>query len=150
MESGRLILLILVAGGVLTRNALIVTAAAVVLVCQVLGLNRLFPIMQNRGMEVGLIFLLMAVLVPFATGEVGWNEIRDSFTSKIGLAAVAGGIFSAVMSAWGIGLMKVQPQMIVGMVAGTILGVMLFKGIPVGPLAAAGFAAILLSILRWL
>ncbi|HLO04329.1 MAG TPA: DUF441 domain-containing protein [Symbiobacteriaceae bacterium] len=150
MESGRLILLILVAGGVLTRNALIVTAAAVVLICQVLGLYRLFPIMQNRGLEVGLIFLLMAVLVPFATGEVGWVEIRESFTSKVGLAAVAGGIFSAVMSGWGIGLMKVQPQLIVGMVAGTILGVVLFKGIPVGPLAAAGFAAILLSLMRWL
>jgi uncharacterized membrane protein (DUF441 family) len=150
MDSGRLILLALVAGGVLTRNALIVTAAAVVLVCQVLGLNRLFPILQHRGLEVGLIFLLMAVLVPFATGEVGWPEIRESFTSKVGLAAVIGGIFSAVISGWGVGLLKVQPQMIVGMVAGTILGVFLFRGIPVGPLAAAGFAAILLSLMRWL
>lgn len=148
MESGRLILLILVAGGVLTRNALIVTAAAAVLICQVLGLHRLFPIMQNRGLEVGLIFLLMAVLVPFATGEVGWPEIRDSFTSKVGLAAVTGGIFSAVMSGWGVNLMKLQPQMIVGMVVGTILGVVIFKGIPVGPIAAAGFAAILLSLMR--
>lgn len=150
MESGRLILLILVACGVLTRNALIVTAAATVLICQVLGLQRLFPIMQHRGLEAGLIFLLMAVLVPFATGEVGWLEIKDSFTSKAGLAAIGGGIFSAVLSGWGITLMKVEPQLIVGMVAGTILGVVLFKGIPVGPLAAAGFATILLSLMRWL
>lgn len=150
MDSGRLILLALVAGGVLTRNALIVTAAAVVLVCQVLGLHRLFPIMQQRGLEAGLIFLLMAVLVPFATGEVGWPEIKGSFTSKAGLAAVIGGVASAVISGYGVQLLKVQPQMIVGMVAGTILGVFLFRGIPVGPLAAAGFAAILLSLLRWL
>jgi uncharacterized membrane protein (DUF441 family) len=150
MESGRLILLALVAGGVLARNALIVTAAATVLICQVLGLNRLFPLIQQRGLEAGLICLLMAVLVPFATGEVGWLEIRESFTSRSGLAAIAGGIASAVLSGWGVTLLRVQPQVIVGMVVGTILGVILFRGIPVGPLAAAGFTAILLSLMRWL
>lgn len=149
MGSERVILLTLMALGVAARNSLIVTSAGVVLIMQVLRLNRFFPVLEKRGLEVGLIFLLMAVLVPFATGEVGWKEIRQSFTSVNGLAAIIGGIVAAVLSGYGVTLLQVKPEVIVGMVVGTILGVVLFKGIPVGPLAAAGFTAVLLALLRW-
>lgn len=149
MPGDRVILLALMALGVAARNSLIVTAAGVVLIMRVLSLDRFFPLLERRGLEAGLIFLLMAVLVPFATGEVGWPEIRQSFTSWSGLAAILGGIIAAVLSGYGVTLLQVKPEVIVGMVVGTILGVVLFKGIPVGPLAAAGFTAILLALVRW-
>lgn len=148
MGSERIILLTLMALGVAARNSLIVTSAGIVLILQVMRLDRLFPILEVRGLEAGLIFLLMAVLVPFATGEVGWQEIRSSFTSLTGLAAIAGGVLAAVLSGYGVTLLQVKPEVIVGMVVGTIVGVLVFKGIPVGPLAAAGFTAVLLSLLR--
>lgn len=149
MASERVILLLLMALGVAARNALIVTSAGVILIIQVLRLDRLFPIIEKRGLEGGLILLLMAVLVPFATGDVGWTEIKESFTSWTGLAAITGGVMAAVLSGYGVSLLQVRPEVIVGMVVGTVLGVVLFKGIPVGPLAAAGFTAVLLAILRW-
>lgn len=149
MASERVILLTLMALGVAARNSLIVTSAGVVLIMHALRLDRFFPLLEKRGLEAGLIFLLMAVLVPFATGEVGWTEIRHSFTSVTGLAAILGGIIAAVLSGYGVTLLQVKPEVIVGMVVGTILGVVLFKGIPVGPLAAAGFTAILLALMRW-
>lgn len=149
MGSERVILLTLVALGVAARNALIVTSAGVVLIMQVLRLDRFFPMLERRGLEAGLIFLLISVLVPFATGEVGWAQIRESFTSWSGLAAIAGGIIAAVLSGYGVTLLQLQPEIIVGMVVGTILGVVVFKGIPVGPLAAAGFTAVLLALMRW-
>jgi uncharacterized membrane protein (DUF441 family) len=150
MGSERVLLLLLMALGVAARNALIVAAAGIVLIMQVLRLERFFPMLEKRGLEAGLIFLLMAVLIPFATGEVGWTEIRQSFTSFSGLAAIAGGIMAAVLSGYGVALLQVKPEIIVGMVVGTILGVIFFKGIPVGPLAAAGFTAVLLAMLRWI
>jgi uncharacterized membrane protein (DUF441 family) len=150
MGSERIILLTLMALGVAARNALIVTSAGIVLILQVMRLDRFFPILEKRGLEIGLIFLLMAVLVPFATGEVGFREIRESFTSWNGLAAIIGGVAAAVLSGYGVTLLQVKPEVIVGMVVGTIIGVLVFKGIPVGPLAAAGFTAVLLSILRWM
>lgn len=149
MGSERVILLVLMVLGVAARNSLIVASAGVVLILQVLRLHHFFPILERRGLEAGLIFLLMSVLVPFATGEVGWPEIRQSFTSWSGLAAVAGGLIAAVLSGYGVSLLQVRPEVIVGMVVGTIIGVILFKGIPVGPLAAAGFTAVLLALLRW-
>ncbi|HEY3365047.1 MAG TPA: DUF441 domain-containing protein [Symbiobacteriaceae bacterium] len=148
MGSERVILLTLMALGLAARNALIATSAGVVLIMQVMRLNRFFPILERRGLEVGLIFLLMAVLIPFATGEVGWPEIKQSFTSWNGLAAIIGGMVAAVLSGYGVTLLQVKPEVIVGMVVGTVLGVVLFKGIPVGPLAAAGFTAVLLALLR--
>ncbi len=150
MGSERVILLILMALGVAARNALIVTAAGIVLIMEVLRLDRFFPMVEKRGLEGGLILLLVSVLVPFATGDVGWTEIRQSFTSVSGLAAIAGGGIAAVLSGYGVALLQVKPEVIVGMVVGTIIGVILFKGIPVGPLAAAGFTAVLLGLLRWL
>lgn len=149
MGSERVILLTLMALGVAARNSLIVTSAGVVLILHVLRLDRLFPLLERRGLEAGLIFLLMAVLVPFATGEVGWAEIKASFTSFSGIAAIAGGVIAAVLSGYGVTLLQVKPEVIVGMVVGTIIGVVAFKGIPVGPLAAAGFTAVLLALMRW-
>jgi uncharacterized membrane protein (DUF441 family) len=150
MGAERVILLTLMALGVAARNALIVAAAGVVLIMQVMRLDRFFPVLEKRGLETGLILLLISVLVPFATGEVGWAEIKSSFTSWNGLAAIAGGMIAAVLSGWGVSLLQVKPEVIVGMVVGTVLGVVVFKGIPVGPLAAAGFTAVLLSMLRWM
>lgn len=150
MGSERIILLTLMALGVAARNALIVTSAGIVLIMQVMRLDRFFSMLEKRGLEAGLIFLLVSVLVPFATGEVGFREIRESFTSFNGLAAIVGGVLAAVLSGYGVTLLKVNPEVIVGMVVGTIIGVLVFRGIPVGPLAAAGFTAVLLALLRWM
>jgi uncharacterized membrane protein (DUF441 family) len=144
----RLILLLLMILGVLSRNALIVTSAGILLILHFMRLQIVFSLLQRRGIEAGLIFLLIAVLIPFASGEVGWREIRESFSSFSGLAGILGGVVAAVLSAHGISLLKGEPEVSVGLLVGTILGVVLFRGIPVGPLAAAGFAAVLLAILR--
>jgi uncharacterized membrane protein (DUF441 family) len=148
VAGARVILLVLMALGVGARNSLIVTSAGIVLILHVLRLERYLPILERRGLEAGLIFLLMSVLVPFATGEVGWSQIKESFTSWSGIAAIAGGVIAAVLSGYGVTLLQVKPEVIVGMVVGTIIGVIVFKGIPVGPLAAAGFTAVLLALLR--
>lgn len=148
MGDERLILLLLMILGVLARNALIVASAGVLLIMHFMRLGIVFTLLQRRGIEVGLIFLLIAVLIPFASGEVGWRDIRMSFVSWHGLAGIIGGVVAAVLSAHGISLLQGQPEVSVGLLVGTILGVVLFKGIPVGPLAAAGFAALLLAALR--
>jgi uncharacterized membrane protein (DUF441 family) len=47
-------------------------------------------------------------------------------------------------------LLKVDPQLIVGLVIGSIFGILFMRGIPVGPLMAAGITAFLLRLLKWL
>lgn len=46
----------------------------------------------------------------------------------------------------GLELLKLDPQLIVGLVIGSIFGIVFMKGIPVGPLMAAGITAFLLKL----
>lgn len=148
MGAERLILLLLLVLGVFARNALIVVSAGLLLVLHYLRITWVFPVLERRATEIGLIILLMAVLAPFGSGKVGWRDIKACFTSRSGVAAVLGGLLAAYISGRGIHLLERQPQVTVGLVVGSILGVILLRGIPVGPLAAAGFAALLLGMWR--
>lgn len=146
MGNERLILLFLVILGVVARNGLIVVSAAVLIVLQHLRLDALYPHLEERGVELGLVLLLIAVLVPFASGRIGVGDIRGAVLSADGLAAIAGGMLAAALSGRGIALLQGRPEVIVGLVIGSVLGVILLRGIPVGPLAAAGFTAVLLRL----
>lgn len=53
----------------------------------------------------------------------------------------------AYVSARGVELMQLKPEIIVGLMVGTILGVLVFRGMPVGPLAASGVTAMLYYLL---
>ncbi|WP_153944859.1 DUF441 family protein, partial [Acinetobacter baumannii] len=48
----------------------------------------------------------------------------------------------------GTGLLTAQPHIVTGLLIGTILGVALFRGVPVGPLIAAGILALFADTLK--
>ena len=59
--------------GILGRSDIIAAAAGVLLVLHLLGLNVLFPYIEDKGLELGLFFLVLYVLVPFAAGRVSFS-----------------------------------------------------------------------------
>ena len=61
-----------------------------------------------------------------------------------------GGCLATYMNGDGLRMLQYQPEIMVGLVIGSILGIVLFKGIPVGPLMAAGLTAVFLKIFRLL
>jgi uncharacterized membrane protein (DUF441 family) len=50
------------------------------------------------------------------------------------------------MAREGVELMKKSPEVMIGLLLGTIVGTAFFDGIPVGPLVAAGFAAFIINL----
>ncbi|MEW6229340.1 MAG: DUF441 family protein, partial [Bacillota bacterium] len=48
----------------------------------------------------------------------------------------------------GVELLRARPDIIAGILIGTIIGVCLLRGIPVGPLAAAGITALLIRLFK--
>lgn len=98
-------------------------------------------------MDLGLLLLLIAVLTPFALDRVGIAEIWNTFRTPSGIVAIVGGTAAAYLCGQGVVLLQMRPEVIVGLVIGTVIGVSLLKGIPVGPLAAAGITAMLLNLL---
>lgn len=139
-------LVVLIVVGLIGRSHIITTAACVLLIVKLIHLDRFLPTIERRGLELGLLFLTMGVLVPFASNKISFKEVMAVFTTWPGILALAGGAVATYMNGKGLDLLKVDPQLIVGLVIGSIFGILFLRGIPVGPLMAAGITALLLKI----
>ncbi|UFJ42928.1 DUF441 domain-containing protein [Brevibacillus humidisoli] len=148
--SGEVMLVVLIIVGLIGRSPIIATAASMLLVLKLTSLDRFFPAVERRGMELGLLFLTISVLVPFASEKVTWKDITPLFTTLLGILALTGGAVATYMNGKGLDLLKAEPHLIVGLVIGSIIGIVFFRGIPVGPLMAAGITAFLLKVYEWL
>jgi uncharacterized membrane protein (DUF441 family) len=143
--NGELLLVILILIGLVGRSPIITTAACVLLIIKLINLERYLPTIERRGLELGLLFLTMGVLVPFASGRISYKDVLSVFTTWPGIIALTGGAIATYMNGKGLELLKVDPQLIVGLVIGSIFGIIFMRGIPVGPLMAAGITAFLLK-----
>ncbi|MFD2672754.1 DUF441 domain-containing protein [Marinicrinis sediminis] len=144
--NGEVLLVILIIIGLIGRSPIITTAACILLIIKLIHLERYLPAIERRGLEMGLLFLTMAVLVPFASERITYRDILSVFTTPAGLVALAGGAIATYMNGKGLDLLKVDPQLIVGLVIGSIFGIVFLRGIPVGPLMAAGITAFLMKL----
>ena len=147
--NGEMVLLALIIIGFIGRSPIITTAACVLLAVKLIHLDRYLPTIERRGLELGLLFLTMGVLVPFADDKISFKQILGVFMSPAGVIALIGGAIATYMNGKGLDLLKVDPQLIVGLVIGSIFGIVFLRGIPVGPLMAAGITALLLKIVQY-
>ncbi|TDF99228.1 DUF441 domain-containing protein [Paenibacillus piri] len=143
---GDILLVVLIIIGLIGRSHIITTAACVLLIVKLINLDRYLPTIERRGLELGLLFLTMGVLVPFASERISYKHVVSIFTSWPGILALCGGAIATYMNGKGLDLLKIDPQLIVGLVIGSIFGIIFLKGIPVGPLMAAGITAFLLKV----
>jgi uncharacterized membrane protein (DUF441 family) len=144
-----LILVMLIITGLIGRSPIIATAASFLLILKLIHLDRFFPGVERRGLEFGLLFLTIAVLVPFASGKVSIKDVSQVFTTLPGVFALVGGILATYMNGKGLDLLKLDPQLVIGLVVGSIVGIVFLRGIPVGPLMAAGITAFLLKVFQY-
>jgi len=148
--NGEFLLLALIIIGLLGRSPIITTAACILLIIKLIHLERFLPTIERRGLELGLLFLTLAVLVPFATEKIHYRDVFQIFTSWQGILALFGGAIATYMNAKGLEILKIDPLLIVGLVIGSIFGIIFMRGIPVGPLMAAGITALFLKIFSFL
>ncbi|WP_274651764.1 DUF441 domain-containing protein [Paenibacillus humicola] len=148
--SGEIILVALIIIGLIGRSPIISTAACVLLIVKLIHLQRFLPSIERRGMELGLLFLTLSVLVPFAAGRIQSKDMIGAVTSWPGILALVGGAAATYVNGKGLEMLKFDPQLIVGMVVGSIIGIIFLRGIPVGPLMAAGITAILFKVFKLL
>lgn len=143
---GVTMLVILLLVGIVARSNLIAIAACVLLILRFSNLNFVFPILERRGLEVGLLCLLLSILVPIAQGLVTEKDLIFNITSTPGIMAIIGGAVATHMNGEGLKLLSLRPEIIFGLVVGSIFGIVFFHGVPVGPLMASGIAALYLEV----
>lgn len=135
---------------VVGHNMTVVYAAVIVLIAKFLGQITNSPLileyLGGHGLQLGIIVLTAAVLVPIADGTVTISTMISSFKTPIGIVAVTAGLLAAISGGLGVPLMQTNPNVIPALIVGTMAGVFFFKGIAVGPLIAAGFTYFIMAI----
>ncbi|SEN17612.1 DUF441 domain-containing protein [Paenibacillus sp. OV219] len=144
--SGEVVLVVLIIVGLVGRSPIISTAACVLLIVKLIHLQRFLPTIERRGLELGLLFLTFSVLVPFASERISSKDMLSVVTSWPGILALTGGAIATYVNGKGLEMLRLDPQLIVGLVVGSIFGIVFLRGIPVGPLMAAGITAILFKL----
>lgn len=132
--------------GMAARSNLLAAAATVLLVLRLTHLQFLIPRLYEPAIYVGLLFLTVAMLAPFALGQVNFKEIRKGFLTFTGVLAVIGGAVATHLNGHGIDLLNAQSHLMVSVIVGSILGIVLWGGIPVGPLTAAGVTYLMIEV----
>lgn len=138
------LLLFFIVLGLISHNSAITISAAVLLIMQQTPFMAYIPIIDQYGLKLGILILTLGVLSPLVSGRIPLPDWQQLFNFKMFLA-IATGLLVAYLGGRGANLMGQQPLLITGLLIGTILGVALFKGVPVGPLIAAGILSILLQ-----
>ena len=125
------------------HNMTVVYATVIVFILkfcsQLLGTTSLMTYMGSHGLNLGIIVLTAAVLIPIADGTVTISDMIDSFKTPIGIVGIIAGLLAAISGGAGVPLMQTNPHVIPALLVGTMAGVFFFKGLAVGPLIAAGF-----------
>ncbi|MEW6308799.1 MAG: DUF441 domain-containing protein [Bacillota bacterium] len=147
MDPRLALLVIWLCLGALSRNQLLVSASALLIVAYVTGLPGVFGYLEKQGLELGVLLLTVSVLAPLASGRLGWSEISGAFRGAAGLTAVAAGAVAAVLTRQGVTVLRTHPEVVVGLTVGTLVGAAAFRGVPAGPLVAAGLVAVVWRVL---
>ncbi|MFT4464267.1 MAG: DUF441 domain-containing protein [Sodalis sp. (in: enterobacteria)] len=140
-----LILLGLAALGIISHNNTVTVAILVLLIIRFTPMEQYFPWVEKQGLTIGIIILTIGVLAPVASGTLSASTVMHSFLHWKSLLAIVIGVVVSWLGGRGVSLMSSQPSVVAGLLVGTVLGVALFRGVPVGPLIAAGLLSLLVG-----
>jgi uncharacterized membrane protein (DUF441 family) len=93
---------------------------------------------------------MISVLVPLVDGTLSMADLTRVFMSPAGISTMIGGLIATYLNGQGLHLLRQEPSLMVGLVVGSILGIIFLRGIPVGPLMAAAIAAMLVEFWNWI
>ena len=148
MESW-LFLLVILAVALFGKNTSLMIAVFCVLILKFLPFStKWLPIIQSKGINWGVTIISIAILIPIATGQIGFKDLIQIFQTPAGWIAVACGILVALLSRYGVNQLAASPQVTVALVFGTIIGVVFLKGVAAGPVIASGITYCIVSLLH--
>ena len=131
------------------KNTSLIIATLAVMVLKLLPLTaKWLPAIQAKGINWGVTIISIAILVPIATGQIGFKDLMHVFQTPAGWIAVACGILVAILSRYGVNQLSASPQVTVALVLGTIIGVVFLKGVAAGPVIASGITYCIVSLLH--
>ncbi|MBP2195319.1 DUF441 domain-containing protein [Pantoea cypripedii] len=127
------------------HNNAVTISILLLLVIKITPLAQFFPYVEKQGIQLGIIILTVAVMAPLASGSLPASSLIKSFANWQSIVAILVGVFVAWLGGRGVHFMSAQPSVIGGLLIGTVIGVAFFRGVPVGPLIAAGIVSLFVA-----
>lgn len=140
--------IILIALAVLSyfvHNNAVTISILILLAIKITPLAQFFPYVEKQGIQLGIIILTVAVMAPLASGSLPASSLIKSFANWQSIVAILVGVFVAWLGGRGVHFMSAQPSVVGGLLIGTVIGVAFFRGVPVGPLIAAGIVSLFVA-----
>ncbi|WP_113920134.1 DUF441 domain-containing protein [Alkalibaculum bacchi] len=150
MESN-IILFAILGISLLGKANSVAIASCLLLLIKLLSLDKyLFPTIESYGMSIGLVLLIAAILIPIASGEINLGNIKNVFTSWIGIIAMLISLFTTYLSGLGVQYLTVQGHgnIMPSLIFGAVIAASFLGGVPVGPLITSGMLAFVLKLIH--
>lgn len=144
-----LILGVLAVIGFIARNDTVAWSAVILLVLKLVLPQDKLLYFGSHGLNWGVILLTAAMLTPMATGDLGVQDVINVFKSPMGITSLVIGVIVALFGKWGVDLMTRDPEIVASLMVGTIIGVVFFRGVPVGPMIASGILYCCMKVLHF-
>ncbi|SET79254.1 Uncharacterized membrane protein, DUF441 family [Salinibacillus kushneri] len=146
LSQSTIFLFILLLLGFIAKNQAIMVAVYILLGIKLFNIeDKVLPYLEAKGISIGVIVITVAVLAPIASGDIGFKDLLESIKTYYAWICLAAGIFVAYVAKDGLTLLSSDPHLTTALVIGTILGVVLFNGVAVGPLIGAGISFLVIK-----
>ncbi|MDS1002412.1 DUF441 domain-containing protein [Clostridium sporogenes] len=148
MESNIILLFILIIAIIGKANS-VALASCMLLLIKLLNIEKsLFPMIEEKGVYYGLILIIAAILIPIANEKVTFVDIKNTFTSYLGIIALLLSIFTTYLSGLGLQYLTVNKHgdIMPAMILGSVLAASFLGGVPVGPLITSGILALIIKL----
>jgi uncharacterized membrane protein (DUF441 family) len=108
----------------------------------------IFPMVEKKGVSLGLIFLIAAILIPIASGKITMVNMKGVFTSWIGITALILSLFTTYLSGLGLRYLTVEGRgdIMPALILGSVIAAAFLKGVPVGPFITSGVLALAVKL----
>lgn len=144
----KIIILIIVLLSFITKNKNLGISAALIFAVSLTNNENTIGFIEKYFMDLGMILLMMWMLIPLLRmGGSGISSFKSLLTINGAVSFIMGALV-VVLAAKGVNFTKANADVLSGVVLGSVVGVSLLGGVPVGPLIASGIAYELVKIIN--
>ncbi|MBW3496769.1 DUF441 family protein [Bacillus sp. FDAARGOS_1420] len=125
------------------KDYALAVAASLLGVLLVMGQKAILYAIQQYTFPIGIFFFMLFLLVPITSGKISSDNIMKLMTSPIGWGSISVGFIVSFIGGKGVGVLPMNPTILLGVLIGTLMAVLFTKGLPAGIIIAAGIIAII-------
>ncbi|QOS99316.1 DUF441 family protein [Brevibacterium sp. JNUCC-42] len=140
--TGLIVFILVILLSLLVKDYVLASAAGILLLIVHVGEKTWLTVIQKHAFSVGIFFLMLFLLLPFANGKASVDNIMKVFSTPTGIGAICAGFVISYIGGKGVSVLPDAPVLLIGVLVGTLIAVLFAKGLPAGLIIAAGIIAL--------